>query len=473
MLSRREMLAALGALPAAGVLGAGSVYADAAASLPRRPLGRTGRTIVPLGLGGQASLQWTKPGLDAPDIVVRAVQLGLNYLDTSNLYGPSQANYGEAFRRLHLAPGESGYNAALRQSLFINSKTARRFAREPVKTGPTALDELRRTLTLLFGDGKGFIPQGAYLDSFQVHNLNLFEQADQIYEGMAERGSRMPERIGVLPALLDYRDGTNHTGLNPDGLRYLRHIGITGHWSSPILMRVLRRDTGNVIDTLLVALNANDRLCQPHQHNVLPLAMAKGMGVIAMKLFADGAFYGKPPRGTLDYHDVIYSVGQPQGMAHADLVRYPLSLPGVSCAIIGTGQIDRDKPERDQLLANLAAAVEDAPSELERARIEREAEARHGALVNYFQDKARGIVQPPEVRARRDGDRIVVEWQTALAGANPIRAYELRSGDRVVSSVPYRPQTTEAPLSAWVLASDVGPDGITVVASDAAPAGKA
>ncbi|MGP8247790.1 MAG: aldo/keto reductase [Bryobacteraceae bacterium] len=470
MLSRREILAALGALPAAGILGAGPLYANAAASLPRRLLGRTGRMVVPLGLGGQASLQWTKPGIDAPDIVVRAVQLGLNYLDTSNLYGASQANYGEAFRRLHLAPGTAGYNAALRQSLFINSKTARRFAREPVKTGPTALDELRRTLSLLFGDGKGYIPPGAYLDSFQVHNLNLFEQADQVYEGMAERGSRMPERIGVLAALLDYRDGTDYTGLNPDGLRYIRHIGITGHWSSPILMRVLRRDTENIIDTLLVALNANDKLCLSHQYNVLPLAVAKGVGVIAMKLFADGAFYGKPPRGTIDYHDVVYSVGQPRGMAHSDLVRYPLSLPGVSCAIVGTGQIDRDKPERDQMAANLAAAVQDAASGLGRARIEREAEARHGALTNYFQDKARGIVQPGEVRARRDGDRVVVEWNTALAGANPLRAYELRCGDRVVLSVPYRPQMTEVPLSAWVPASAVGPDGISVVATDVAPA---
>jgi hypothetical protein len=160
-------------------------------------------------------------------------------------------------------------------------------------------------------------------------------------------------------------------------------------------------------------------------------------------------------------------------MAHSDLVRYPLSLPGVSCAIIGTGQIDRDKPERDQMVANLTAAVQDAASDTEKARIEAEAEARHGALTNYFQDKARGIVQPSEVRARRDGDRVTVEWNTALAGAKPIRTYELRSGDRVVLSVPYRPQITEAPLSAWVPVSAVGPDGITVVASEVASAQKA
>jgi len=467
-ISRRDILAALGAIPAADLLGPGARYARAAAELPARLLGRTGRRVVPLALGGQASLQWTRPGMDAADIIVRAVQLGVNYLDTSNVYGPSQVNYGEAFRRLHLAPGASGYDAALRRRLFINSKTTQRFAREPIKTGPTALDDLRRSLTLIFGDGRGYIPEGAYLDSFQVHNLNVMEHADQIYEGMAERGSKMPERIGVLPALLDYRDGTNLTGLNPENRRYIRHIGITGHWSSPILMRVLRRDSGNIIDTLLVALNANDRLCVPHQHNVLPLAAAKGLGVIAMKLFADGAFYGKPPRGTKDFTEVVTSIGKAEAVDYRDLVRYPLSLDGVTCAVVGIGQIDRDHPQRDQLAANLAAAVSDMPSPVERARIEREAESRHGPLTNYFQDKYRGIVQPPEVRARRDGDRVVVEWQTALAGSNPLRAYEIRSGDRLLLSVPYRPQITEAPLSATVAASEVGPAGISVVAVDTA-----
>jgi hypothetical protein len=38
---------------------------------------------------------------------------------------------------------------------------------------------------------------------------------------------------------------------------------------------------------LLVAVNANDRLQFNMQHNVLPVAAAKNMGIIAMKVFAD------------------------------------------------------------------------------------------------------------------------------------------------------------------------------------------
>ena len=93
-----------------------------------RLLGRTGRMVVPLALGGQASLQWTGPEIDAPDIIVRAVQLGVNYLDSANAYGPSQTNYGEAFRRLNLAPSGPAYDSTLRRSLFVATKTGRRYA---------------------------------------------------------------------------------------------------------------------------------------------------------------------------------------------------------------------------------------------------------------------------------------------------------------------------------------------------------
>jgi aryl-alcohol dehydrogenase-like predicted oxidoreductase len=463
MISRREILKVLGAVPTAGLLGPGRLYAEAATYYPKRLLGRTGRQVVPLALGGQASLQWTKSGIDAPDIIVRAVQLGLSYLDTANAYGPSQANYGEAFRRLHLTPTDPGYDKALRQKLFVATKTGRRFALNAAVSGPTAIDDLKRSLTQIFGDGKGIIPDGAYLDSIQIHNLTTLEQVDQIYEGFSERVSRRPERIGALAALLDYRDGTNYTGLNPENRQYIRHIGITGHLNSRVLMTALRRDSESIIDTLLVALNANDRLCCSHQNNVLPLAVSKGLGVIAMKIFADGAFYGKEPRFSRTPEDVIFSVGKTDAVSYADLVRYPLSLAGVSCAIIGTGQINRDKPEADQMVANLTAAMKDMPSEIERRRIEKEAETRHTAATNYFQEKTT-LIQPSSVNTKRDSERVVVQWNTALAGAEPIRSYEILAGDRLLLSLPYRPQLTEAPLSVSLPASAVGDAIIKVIA---------
>lgn len=472
MISRREILRTLGALPLAGAAGAltpGRLYAEAATELPKRLLGRTGRMVVPLGLGGQASLQLTAPGIDAPDIIVRAVHLGVNYLDSANRYGPSQMNYGEAFRRLHLTPSDPSYNRALRESLYITSKTRARHAADPARPGPTAIDELKRSLTQMFGDGKGFIPEGAYLDVMQCHHLMSFEEVDQIYVGYDDRGTGKRDQVGAMAALVDYRDGTNSTGLNPEHKRWIRHIGITGHQSSPVLMNAIRRDREGVIDTVLVALNSNDRLCSSHQNNVLPLAVARGLGVIAMKIFGDGTYYGKPPRFSNSPDDVILTVGKPGAVAYSDLVRYPLSIPGVSVAIIGTGHINREKPEDDQLVANLAAAVKDMPSEIERLRIEKESKERHGAATNYFQEMTNILVQPSQVTTKRDGNRLTVEWNTAFAGPEPLRSYNIVAGNRTLLSLPFRPQCTEQPLSASLEAAVVGNDTVRVIASEEPP----
>ena len=440
------MLRVLGAVPAAAA-GPGRIYAQAVPRFHHRQLGRTGRWIVPLGLGGQASLQWTGAGIDPADIIVRAVQLGVNYLDTANAYGPSQANYGEAFRRLHLIPEARGYNAALRERLFLATKTKARVAR-------TAVAELKHSLSVVFGDGKGHIPKGAYLDSIQIHNVRTLEDVDRIYGA-----------DGALAGLVDYRDGTNCTGLNPEHHHWVRHLGITGHQSSAVLMNALRRDSNNVLDTLLVALNPNDRRCCAHQNNVLPVAMARGMGVIAMKVFADGVFYGKPPRFSREPKDVILPVGKPGGVPCEDLVRYPVSIPGVCCAITGIGRIDREKPERDQLAVNLTAALSDLASETDRLAIEKEVRARHGVTTNYFQDPGRGLTQPADVRVEKDGDRVKILWNTALAGAEPIRSYLIVAGERFLVSLPFRPQTTLEPLSLTLPASEIGEAPVSVVAS--------
>ena len=183
-----------------------------------------------------------------------------------------------------------------------------------------------------------------------------------------------------------------------------------------------------------------------------------------MKLFADGAFYGKEPRFSRVRDDVILGVGRAGDVSYADLVRYPLSLAGVAVAIIGTGQIAREKPEADQLVANLTAALKDMPSALERVRIEKETLDRHGAAANYFQEKTNTLVQPAGVSTRRDGGRVVVQWNTAFAGPEPIRAYEIRAANRVLLTLPFRPQLTEAPYSVAVPASEVGDAAVSVAA---------
>ena len=157
--------------------------------LVTRKLGRTERKVTTLGLGGQASIQWPGEGVDPVAIIEKAVHLGITYLDTSNIYGPSQKHYGQAFRRLGLVPDAPNYDVNLRGRIFLAGKTHLRSARRPESATfrsdfsegmgddfqvKTAVDDVRRSLSLMFGDGKGAYPRGAYLDSLQFHNINTW-----------------------------------------------------------------------------------------------------------------------------------------------------------------------------------------------------------------------------------------------------------------------------------------------------------
>jgi aryl-alcohol dehydrogenase-like predicted oxidoreductase len=80
-------------------------------------------------------------------------------------------------------------------------------------------------------------------------------------------------------------------------------------------------------DTVLVALGAADRLVTSPETFVLPVAVERNVGVIAMKVLGHGEFTNR-----------------------ALALRYSLGLPGVSLAIVGM-----DTPEQIDEIARLAA----------------------------------------------------------------------------------------------------------------------
>jgi aryl-alcohol dehydrogenase-like predicted oxidoreductase len=425
-----------------------------------RVLGRTGFKVSTLGLGGQAALQWTPPGENPEHIILKAISLGINYLDTSNRYGPSQRNYGKAFRTLQLIPGVAGYDERKRRSLFLASKTRLRYAKgKPGNHGQVTnttngapesmtVDDIKRTLSQIFGDGQGYYPPGAFLDLFQIHNIVNLHEVSAIFEDLANPDPKA-EWIGALAALRDYRDGSNLTGLNPKEEKLIRHIGITGHFSSPVLMECLKRDTANVIDTLLVAVNANDRHYFSHQYNVLPVATAKNLGVIAMKVFADGAMFGKGNHFSRNADDVVRAVSSPE-IPSAALIQYTLSTPGVATAIIGIGHIDQDS-KRCQLEQNLAASRLVGLDAGQRRNIEQMAARAKGGRTNYFQQEAEGLSAPRQVAVSQEmqAERRLarLSWQTAYAGDQPLILYEIERDEETIGRVEHHPQTTLTPFT--------------------------
>lgn len=156
------------ATAAALVPGIITKYAKAPSPM-KRVFGKVGFEVTTMGLGGQASLQWTPEGVDPVRIILKAFDLGINYFDTSNLYGPSQSNFGKAFKIKNLVPGQSGYDESLRRSIFLTSKTHLRYAKGNGEVkgvnnwtngeqGTHTIDDLHRSLSLIFGDGKGNYP---------------------------------------------------------------------------------------------------------------------------------------------------------------------------------------------------------------------------------------------------------------------------------------------------------------------------
>ncbi|MBA4409249.1 MAG: hypothetical protein C0397_07490 [Odoribacter sp.] len=417
----------------------------------KRKFGNFDFEVTTLALGGQASLQWTPADVDPVPIILKAFKLGINYFDTSNLYAGSQLNFNKAFKILNLIPGEENYDEKLRKSIWLTSKTCMRWGkpgwteRENVNNWSNgmpnvkcAVDDLKRSLTQIFGDNKGGYPEGAYLDMILIHTLHNTDEVDVLYEGL-ETPLDPNGNFGALVALRDFRDGTNLTGMNPKNEKLVRHIGFSGHANPPAMVELIQRDEYGILEGMLVSINANDKTKYNMQHNVIPVASAKGMGIIAMKVFADAAIYHKEPRWSRVPEDVFRKIGTPE-LPSRPLIEYSLTTPGIHTLIIGIGQIDED-PMKCQLIQNFYAAQvrPNGMPENERNRIEVQA-TQIKPNSNYFQIEKVGLTAPGNLR--KDGNKLI--WDTAFAGDAPLMTYEVLVNGVKAGEVEHQPQTLKS-----------------------------
>jgi len=445
------------------------------AQLMKRPFGRIPFEVTTFGLGGQASIQWTPPDVDPVKIILKAFEKKVNYFDTSNLYGLSQLYFGKAFKELSLIPGQAGYDEKLRKSIFLTSKTHLRVAKgsnelEGVSNRTNGeneiytIDDVKRTLSQIYGDGNGNYPPGAYLDMVLIHNLNTTEEVDALYTAYDDPNPDN-EQIGALAALVDYRDGTNLTGLNPKEEKLIKHIGFSGHYSAAVMMDMIQRDTRNILDAMLVAINANDKLNFNMQNNVIPVAMAKNMGIIGMKVFADGAMYTKYANWTREAKDVVRTVGDPK-LPSRPLIEYSLSTPGISTQIIGVGHIE-DDAQKCQLTQNISAAQikPNGLSATERGEVEKMALAAKEGKTNYFQIPEGGLTRVANLKGGLNQDEARLSWDTAYAGNEMIDHYKIVKGGKEIGKVPHKPQVDKTPFS-FVAKDHNALDDLTVITVD-------
>jgi aryl-alcohol dehydrogenase-like predicted oxidoreductase len=229
-----------------GTTASGGIFAKTVAStteppakpIPKRPLGKTGYQVTIYGLGGLFTLERHDRHDEAVEIINRALDLGVNYIDTSAWYGTgaSELNIGTVMRER-------------RDEVFLASKS-----HDYTYDGTMAL--VQQSLRRLQTD---------HIDLYQHHFLGGLGQLEQLWQKNSARQAF--ERL---------RD---------DGV--IRYIGVTGH-SSRVLADALN---DYPYDCALITLNAARAVMDDTEDldRFFRLAQEKEVGVIAMKVVGRGA----------------------------------------------------------------------------------------------------------------------------------------------------------------------------------------
>ena len=252
-------------------------------ALPTRNLGRTGYRVGLFSLGGQAAIEQPDNEDVAVAIVERALDLGVNYVDTAARYGNgvSQRYIGQVMKRR-------------RRETFLATKTRER-------SRDAALRQLDESLTSLQTD---------HVDLWQAHNLSKREEVDELFAPG-----------GTVEAFVQAREQ-----------KMVRFLGVTGHADPAVLAEAIRRFP---FDNILMALNAADKHHLSFIDHLLPLALEKHMGIVGMKIPARGRILSSwSPIG-----DDSWGGGTGPGVLDMrEAMHYVLSLP-VSTIIVGCDSV--------------------------------------------------------------------------------------------------------------------------------------
>ena len=263
------------------------------AAMPTRNLGKTGYKVGIFSLGGQAALEKPNNFDTAVPLINRALDMGVNYIDTSSIYGGPQ-RWSEQY--------VGKVMPKRRNEAFLATKTKER-------TRDDSMRMIEKSLELLQTD---------HVDLWQLHDIGTMYDVDQVFA-----------KGGAMEALLDMQQQ-----------KVVRFLGITGHYRPDALMECIRRHD---FDTVLMAVNAAD----PHHHSfneaLLPLAVEKQMGIIGMKIPGRGRIlssWNPPPieQQKKSWEGMTIQTSSPGALTMREAMYYTLSRP-VSTVIIGCDSI--------------------------------------------------------------------------------------------------------------------------------------
>ncbi len=214
--------------------------------LPLRTLGKTGVNVTMLGLGGSHVEMNTEK--DAQALIEKAMEGGIRFFDTAESYGNGRSEllYGK-----FLVPN-------YRDDVFIMTKST---ATDAI----TAKQHLEGSLQRMKCD---------YIDLWQVHSLKTPEDVD----------SRIKNEV------LEVFEKAKAEGK-------VKHIGFTGHQNPFAHKQFLDRTIDNdIFETVQMPINIIDSHYHSFIKNVLPLAIDRNLGILAMKTLSNGRFFEEMKR---------------------------------------------------------------------------------------------------------------------------------------------------------------------------------
>jgi predicted aldo/keto reductase-like oxidoreductase len=209
--------------------------------LPLRTLGKTGVNVTMLGLGGAHVEYNTEKNAQA--LIEKAMEGGIRFFDTAESYGKGRSEllYGK-----FLVP-------KYRDDVFIMTKST---ATDAI----TAKQHLEGSLQRMKCD---------YIDLWQVHSLKTPEDVD----------SRIKNEV------LEVFEKAKAEGK-------VKHIGFTGHQNPFAHKQFLDKTIDNdIFETVQMPINIIDSHFHSFIKNVLPLAIDRNLGILAMKTLSNGRFF--------------------------------------------------------------------------------------------------------------------------------------------------------------------------------------
>ncbi|MBD3274598.1 MAG: aldo/keto reductase [Candidatus Marinimicrobia bacterium] len=238
--SRREFIRLSAASAAAMSLGGLTALGKSRNGIPYRKLGKTDLDISILSIGGYSIGVDSLTEQESITMMRTAIDEGVNFFDNAWHYhnGGSEERMGKAL--------QDGY----RDKVILMTK---HHGKTPEYAQQHLEDSLRRLQT-------------DYIDVWQFHELDEQWEIDSIYES------------GVLDYVLQAKEEGK-----------IGHIGFTGHYRPAIHLETIYR--GFDWETVQMPVNVLDQHYLSFSNNVLPVAVEKNIGVIAMKTLGGGRLY--------------------------------------------------------------------------------------------------------------------------------------------------------------------------------------